>query len=87
MRTINKKIEMITCTEENGVITPLRFRIKCKDEEKQSYDVLRVVKTDLEKLAGNKMYVFRCEIEIDGKLRECIIKYELDSCKWCLFQV
>ena len=47
----------------------------------------KVVKKDLEKLAGNPMVVFTCESVINGMLKPYEIKYELGTMKWMLFKI
>jgi hypothetical protein len=40
-----------------------------------------------EKLAGNKMLIFRCQSEIERELKPYEIKYELGTCKWYLWKM
>lgn len=40
-----------------------------------------------EKLAGNKMLLFRCKREIDGELKPFEIKFELGTFKWYLWKM
>jgi hypothetical protein len=78
---------MICKTDELGIMQPLKFKILGKNGDTQIYEILRVIKADLEKLAGNKMMKFECEIRLNEKPKLCEIKYELDTCKWILFKM
>ena len=47
----------------------------------------RIVTRSEEKIAGNRMIIFRCQSEIDGLLKLFELKYELSTCKWYLFKI
>jgi hypothetical protein len=87
MKTLAKPIEMISVTSENGNIKPIKFRIITSEGEAQIYKVYRVYHTVLEKLAGNRIYKFTCEIVVNNQKKICELRYELDSCKWMLFKI
>jgi hypothetical protein len=55
-------IEVLAHFDNDGIPSPLRFRIA--DKEIKIEQVLSVTE---EKLAGNKMLCFRCQIEINGE--------------------
>ena len=86
MKVIAKPIEMISWTEEDGKLHPLRFKIAAK-EERQVYKIARIYSTESEKIAGNKLIKFTCEIVVNGISKVCEIRYELDSCKWVMFKI
>ncbi|MBN2795536.1 MAG: hypothetical protein JXR88_09035 [Clostridia bacterium] len=86
MKVVCKPIDMIAWFEKDGKIHPIKFRIHEDDYNKVIViQKIRVVKT--EKLAGNLMYVFECESEINGTLKIYEIKYEMATCKWILFKI
>lgn len=87
MKTIAKPIEMISWTETNGRVHPLRFKIENNDGEQQTCQIKRIYTTDLDRIAGNKVYRFNCEIAINALSKLCEIRYELESCKWSLFKI
>lgn len=87
MKTLAKCIEMISWTEEDGKIHPLRFKLDGNNGEKQTYKVQRVYTSELERLAGNKTYKFVCEIVVNNTLKLCELRYELDTCRWILFKI
>lgn len=87
MKTIRKPIEMISWTEIDGSIHPLRFKIECHDGEKQMYKVNRVFTKKLDRIAGNLTYKFDCEVNINALMKLCEIRYEVETCKWVLFKI
>jgi len=87
MKIINKSIEVLCLTDEDGTIHPLKFKILKKDGEKQVYEVLRVVETEGLKLGGIKTKDYTCEIEVNDEKKICVLRYDLDSCKWSLYQI
>lgn len=87
MRIVRKPIEMIAWFTADGVPNPIRFRIKDSEESRMTINVDRIIKRDLEKLAGNKMIIFTCQSFIDGAEKLYEVKYEHDTCKWMLFKI
>lgn len=85
MKVYAKPIEMVAWFDKDG-IHPARFRIEGKDGS-VVVKIDKVIKKDLEKLAGNHMLVFTCESEINGQLRPYEIKYEISTMKWMLFKI
>lgn len=85
MKVVAKPIEMVAWFNKEG-IHPTRFRIEGKDGN-VVIKIDRVIKKDLEKLAGNPMLVFTCESEINGQRKPYEIKYELNTMKWMLFKI
>jgi hypothetical protein len=86
MKVIVKPIEMISYTEENGKIHPVKFKLETNGEN-QVYKVHKIYTTELNKMAGNKIYKFTCEIVVNNNIKLCELRYELDSCKWVLFKI
>ncbi len=78
---------MISFTEEEGKIHPIKFRLLTSVGEKKVFKISKIYSTELEKIAGNKIYKFTCEIIINNYTKVCELRYELDSCKWILFKI
>lgn len=75
---------MIAVFNCEGKSRPYRFKMPGTE------CVIKVDRVDYsqeEKLAGNKMLVFRCRSIIDGTERIYELKYELGTCKWYLFKM
>jgi len=82
MKILMQPIEMIAWFDLNGTPRPLRFRI---DGKVQKVD--RLIHISEEKLAGNRMKIYRCQSEINGAVKPFELKYELQTCKWFLYKI
>lgn len=87
MKIVKLPIEMIAWFTKEGIPHPIKFRMIDHDKSFMTIKVGRVLCREKEKLAGNVMYVFRCESAIDGTERIYELKYELETCKWILFKL
>lgn len=87
LKVLAKKIEVIAWFKAGGAIRPIRFRIQNEDKTYQTIRVDKILSVDKEKLAGNFMYLYRCQSVIDGVEKYFELKYELDSCEWMLFKM
>ena len=87
MKVVAKPIEMISWTDLNGNMNPIRFKITKDDESSSVVKINKVISRDKEKLAGNIMLVFKCQSVINEIERLYEIKYELSTCKWMLFKI
>ena len=87
MKIIAKPIEMVSWTDINGNMHPVRFKIANNDETISVIKIDKIVSVDKEKLAGNHMLVYKCQSVIKGTERLFEIKYELNSCKWMLWKL
>jgi len=77
-----KPIEMIAWFTQEGVPKPIRYRL-----DGNVIKVEKVTSKSEEKLAGNRMIVYRCQSVINGELRLFELKYELQTGKWYLFRM
>lgn len=82
MKILMKPIEMIAWFTEEGVPKPIRYKV-----DDVVIKVQQVTSKSEEKLAGNRMIVFRCQSEINGVLKPFELKYEVGTCKWYLFKM
>jgi len=82
MKVLMKPIEMIAWFTKEGVPNPVRYKL---DGEVRKVE--QVVSKSEEKLAGNRMIIYRCQSEINGELRPFELKYELQTCRWFLFKM
>jgi len=87
MKILMKPIKMISMNQEDGIITPIRFQMKDTADAYTTVKIDNIVLRSEEKLAGNRMFIFRCQSEIQGALQVYELKYELLSCKWYLYKM
>lgn len=79
-------IEMIAWFTLEGTPNPIRYKMTSDNSSPLVVKVDRIVTRSEEKLAGNRMFIFRCQSEIDGLLKLFELKYELNTCKWYLYK-
>ncbi|EGW41021.1 hypothetical protein [Desulfosporosinus sp. OT] len=86
MRILMQPIEMIAWFTLEGIPHPIRYKLTSDNDSSIVVKVSRVVTRSEEKLAGNRMFIFRCQSEVDGLLKLFELKYELSTCKWYLYK-
>lgn len=79
-------IEMIVWFTKDGIPHPIRYKLTDENKSNLVIKVDQVITRTEEKLAGNKMIVFRCQSIINGALKMFELKYELNTCKWFLYK-
>ncbi len=86
MKVVAKSIEMIAWFNEEGKIRPIKFKVK-DDDKYEVIKVERIIKSGVEKYAGNVMLVFDCQSEINGENKIYQLKYEIETNRWILFKI
>ena len=87
MKVYMKQIKMIAWFTENGILTPIKFQIKGKDNDLVTIKVDSISERSEEKLAGNRMIIYRCQSKINGVEKPYELKYEIGTCKWYLWKM
>jgi hypothetical protein len=87
MRTIAKQIEVLTVTDAQGNMSPLRFKAKTKHDEDIIIRVDKIESKELEKMSGNDMLLYKCRGIVNDKHRAFELKFEIKSCKWMLWKM
>lgn len=87
MKILMKPIEMIAWFNQDDFPVPLRYRITAEDMTNKVIRVDKILFRQEEKLAGNKMILYRCESVINDVQKVFELKYELSTCKWFLFKM
>ena len=87
MKIVAKPIDVMGKFNKEGILTPIKFKITGEDEGEVTIKVDRVLTRELEKLAGNKMFVYKCQSTINGIEKVYELKYSLETCKWMLFKI
>ena len=82
-----KPIESIAWFTREGVPHPLKYRILTEDQTYKTIKVDKVLFRTEEKVAGNRMLLFRCQGELNGCLKIFELKYEVNTCKWYLYKI
>lgn len=87
MKILMKPIEMIAWFNKDAYPVPLRYRITAEDMSDVVIRVDKIIFRQEEKLAGNRMILYRCESIINDVQKPFELKYELSTCKWYLFKM
>ncbi len=87
MKIMMKPIDMIAWFSVDGIPTPIKYRTINENGSYVTIKVDRVLFSETEKLAGNKMIIFTCQSVIKGIEKRYELKYELNTCKWFLFKM
>lgn len=78
-------IQMISCTDTNGTITPLRFRFQDRNGELVTVTIDRVTSTDQH---VNKMGIhYSCEATIWGRKKSFQLRYSYYAHEWKLYSL
>lgn len=86
MKVVSKKIDMIACFKRDGKINPIKFRIE-EEDKCQVVKIGQIISTNLEKLCGNRMWVFTCSAVIGDVEKVLELKYDLEKCSWILYKM
>lgn len=86
MKVYMRIVDMIASFNKEGVPTPIRFKI-FMDRETHVINIDKIMLRQEEKLAGNKMIIYKCQSLINGIEKIYELKYELATCKWFLFKM
>jgi len=87
MKILMKPIRMICFFEENGIPNPIKFQYRDEEKKYITVKVDNIVNRDEEKLAGNRMFIFKCQSEDGDVIKIYELKYEINTCKWFLFKM
>lgn len=87
MKVLMKPIEMIAWFTKDDYPIPLRCRLIDEDMADKVIKVNKVLFKEEEKIAGNRMVVYRCETTINDLQRIFELKYDIATCKWFLFKM
>ena len=87
MKVLMRPIEMLAWFNKDNYPVPLRYRITAEDSSKIVIKVEKILFREEEKLAGNRMVIYRCESTINQVQRIFELKYEIATCKWYLYKM
>lgn len=86
MKVLMKPIEVVARFSQDGIPHPVKYKVTFEDKPIVIQVDKILFKTE-EKLAGNRMIIYRCQSEINGILKQFELKYELNTCRWFLFKI
>lgn len=86
MKVLMKPVEMVARFSQDGTPRPVKYMVTFEDKP-VVIQVDKVLFKTEEKLAGNRMIIYRCQSVINGALKLFELKYELNTCRWFLFKI
>lgn len=87
MKVYMKPIKVRSDTTFDGTIIPLKFKMLTEEKELITIKIDGIDDFKEEKIAGNRMFVYKCNNVSNGILKIFEIKYEVNTCKWFLFKM
>ncbi|MBN2852677.1 MAG: hypothetical protein JXQ23_08080 [Clostridia bacterium] len=87
MKVIMKSVEMICVSNQDGKISPIKYKYVDKSEQIHIVKIDKILERNEEKLAGNRMYVYKVMSVINEAERVYEMKYELATCKWYIYKM
>jgi len=69
MKILMQPIEMLAWFTKEGVINPIRYRISSEQRAPVVVKIEKVIQRTEEKLAGNRMIIFRCQSVMNGLMK------------------
>ena len=85
MKILAKPVKMIAAFDENGVPTPLKFKV----EEGGVWRIVKVehiVSTKAVRPAGMDALIFLCQSEVRGALKQYEVAYRIKPHLWELYK-
>ena len=86
MKVLMQPVEMVARFSQEGSPHPVKYKVTFEGEPIVITIDKVLLKTE-EKLAGNRMLLFRCQSLVNGLLKVFELKYELNTCKWFLYKM
>lgn len=82
---IDIPVQMISCTDTNGYITPIRFRFRDKDETIVTVAIDKILSSgqDISRIGAE----YQCEASIHGMKRFFTLRYNYAAHEWRLSRI
>ncbi len=87
MKILMKSVDMICVSNKDGKISPIKYKFVGKDEQIHIVKINKILERNEERLAGNRMYIYKVMSIINNSQRVYEMKYELATCKWYIYKM
>ena len=77
-------LQMICLCNENGSISPVRFKFEDEDANSHVCRVVRVINVKHSELAGIDALLYQCAVQSENKTATVWLRYTVMSRKWML---
>ena len=85
-KTVNVPIQMISCCNTLGDMTPMRFRYEDDEHNIITVQVIDVLSFKEINFSGNTELLYTCTANIYDMQHMFVLKYNIKSHRWLLFQ-
>ena len=86
MKIVAKPVRMIADFDEKGVPTPLRFKVE-EGGAAHVVKVDKVISSEAVRPAGMDAFVFRCQSEVRGVMKQYELIYRVKPHQWELYKI
>jgi hypothetical protein len=84
---VNQPIDMITLTNNKGIIKPVKMRVTDKNGDEHVFP-LKVVTRDIEQQGkGTTILKFICRFATGTISRECELHFRIQETRWMLYRI
>ena len=87
MKVVSKTIDAIVVFRGREKPLPYKFRYTDSDGCSRDVRVGQIFIADKQKIAGNQVYIYDCQSNIEGQQRRYQIKYHVDDQRWELYKI
>ncbi len=87
MKLIMKNVDMICVSTKDGVLSPIKFRMTDKRGDTVVVKIDSVLERGEQRIAGNRMLVYKVQSLIADIEKVYEMKYEVASCKWYISKI
>ena len=87
MKVLMKTVDMICINTKEGELTPVKFRMTDNAGDNHVVRIDKVIDKKEEKLAGNRMIVFKVQSNVFNREIVYEMKYEISTCKWYIYKM
>lgn len=87
MRIVNKPVQVVTSMDKAGLAKPVCFFVIEGGGVGEVINIERLIRRDREKISGNYIYTFTCEILKDNMKKLCDLRLNIDTGEWSLYRI
>jgi len=87
LKILMKPVDMISYNSTAGDLQPIKYRLSDENGISKIIKIDKIIQINEEKLAGNRMIIFRVQSIINGLARIYELKYEPSACKWYIYKM
>jgi uncharacterized protein YycO len=87
MEIVNMPIVVVSIFDYSKQIKPIRFSMINEDYTEDTIKINRVIRRDKEKIEGEYVTTFTCEVIVDDTRKLYDLRYKHSSDSWILYKI